>query len=515
MVSIESWLLAHRTTVRLAFILRLVALAVGSAMGLLWTRLLLAAMGAELYGLFLSFNAVTRLGGLGELGLTGTVGLKAGQYLGEGNTLELRKLLATSRSVFGLLAAVLATIFVVCSPWLPTWFHFQNPASGGSLTLLFATAGFGAAVTIVSGYFSSLNYAYGTVTWPILPPVIFSQIAAPFCHWWLAAAGAPLWLQNMPYLIAGTFTAFLVWRMLKWSHPFLGDLFPLAVDRPTLRLLFSTGGWMYLAGLGGAIYQTVDRLVINAYFGADQVPSYQVNYKLCELSLTLITTATFVAAPKLTQWIASTPIPYKRLQDEIGRLRTFQVALSLGAALGYLWINENFIRWWVGGKFEASPALEAAFATVLVVAGCGECGTAIAARCGKQGIRNYGLSIGLSGLLNLLLSLLAARSGWLAGVAVATAISQGCLILTTNYLCSVHLRIPYTQWLTKVFAAPLAAILCAAGLRQFFSSHSLKDQVILACLYLFIWAAGCRLAGMSMRMIRTEIAFFQQLLSKR
>lgn len=489
----------------MAFILRMAALGVGSVAGLVWTRLLLGTMGAEIYGLFLSFSAVTRLGGLGELGLTGTVALKAGQYLGEGNTRQLETLLATARALFGLMALVLMSVFLIGAPWLPTWLNFRSDTGAGSLPLLFATGGIGAAIMVVSGYFSSLNYAHGTVTWPILPTMLLLQIAAPFVHWWLALSGAPLWIQNSPYLIAGAINTYLIWCMLKWSHPTLGNLLPLAFDRPTLRLLFSTGGWMYLAGLGAAIYQTVDRLVINAYFGPEKVPAYQVNYKLCELSLVLITTATFVAVPKITQWIAARPVPFERLQSEIRRLRAFQVALSLAAGLGYLWINDYFIRWWVGPEFQASLALQAAFAATLVVAGCGECGTAIAARCGSHGVRNYGLAVGLSGVLNLVLSLVAAHFGSLAGIAIATAISQGALVLAMNYLSNSHLRMAYFPWLARTFAMPLAVILCAIALRSVFPPVSWSYQIVLAAIYLVVWILACRIAGLNSAMLSAEI----------
>jgi len=503
--SIREWLLQNRTTVRMAFVLRMVALGIGSVAGLIWTRLLLGTMGAEIYGLFLSFSAVTRLGGLGELGLTGTVALKAGQYLGAGNTEQLEKLLATARALFGMIALILMSVFLIGAPWLPTWLHFRSDTAAGSLPMLFATGGIGAAIMVVSGYFSSLNYAHGTVTWPILPTMLLLQIAAPFFHWWLAACGAPLWIQNTPYLIAGAINTYLIWRMLKWSHPTLGNLLPLALDRPTLRLLFSTGGWMYLAGLGAAIYQTVDRLVINAYFGADQVPAYQLNYKLCELSLVLITTATFVAVPKITQWIASQPVPYERLHSEIRRLRAFQVALSLAAGLGYLWINDHFIRWWVGPEFQVSLGLQAAFAATLVVAGCGECGTAIAARCGKNGVRSYGLAVGLSGVLNLVLSLVAAHFGSLAGIAIATAISQCALVLAMNYLSNSYLRMAYLPWLVRTFAFPLAVILGAIALRSIFPSDSWSNQITLAAIYFVVWIVACRMAGLSYAMLSEEI----------
>src|SRR5205814_9842113 len=81
---LRAWLLRNRTSVRMAFILRLRGMGLGSLLSLVWTRLLLRAMGDPLYGLFLSFQAVTRLGGLGDLGLSGGISIKTGAMLGRG-----------------------------------------------------------------------------------------------------------------------------------------------------------------------------------------------------------------------------------------------------------------------------------------------------------------------------------------------------------------------------------------------------------------------------------------------
>ena len=54
-----AWFARNRTSVRLAFLLRLFAMAAGALLSLLWTRLLLRAMGDATYGVFLAFQSVT------------------------------------------------------------------------------------------------------------------------------------------------------------------------------------------------------------------------------------------------------------------------------------------------------------------------------------------------------------------------------------------------------------------------------------------------------------------------
>src|SRR4051812_11913572 len=116
-----AWFQRHRTSVRTAFILRLTTMAFGTVLSLLWFRLMTRTMGDPLYGLFLSFLAVARLGGVGDFGISGAVGIKAGMMLGRGEDGQLRKLLASARSLFLFLALLTFVSFVVLSPWLPQW----------------------------------------------------------------------------------------------------------------------------------------------------------------------------------------------------------------------------------------------------------------------------------------------------------------------------------------------------------------------------------------------------------
>ena len=312
MAKLRAWLLANRTSVRLAFVLRMVSMVVNAVMSLIWTRLLLRAMGDALYGLFVSFQAASRLGGLGDFGMSGGLVLRTGQMLGAKEEEKLRTFLAGARSAFLALALTVALIFLLLSPWLPTWLGFQSVPGAGSLPVLFATGTAGVAIMLLAGYFHGLNYAYGSVAWPILPTLILVQ-AGMLGHWVLALTGAPLWIQNLAYVSSGVLTAGCIWLLIKVAHPWLGEIFPLSTDRAVWRQLVRASGWVYLCGLGSFVYTTTDRLLINAGFGPAIVPKYLLNNKLPDLAWTLIVTASFVSIPKITQWIAS-PDPADRVR---------------------------------------------------------------------------------------------------------------------------------------------------------------------------------------------------------
>src|SRR5579872_4610159 len=261
------WLRDNRASVRAAFAMRIGAMGISLILGLVFPPMLVRAMGDNLYGLYQSFLDITRLGGLSDLGMGGSVALKAGQYLGKGEGEKLRELLASARSVFILLALLGFAGFFILSPWLPRWLTFDRISGTGSLRLLIIFGGLNVAFVILAGYFHSLNFALGTVTWPIVPGLLISQLLAPLAHVWLAIHQAPLWLQFTPYALATGLSGILAWLMVKWAHPWLGNLRPLGFNRTLWKLLAGTSGWFYLATLGNAIYFATDRPIIYAGFG--------------------------------------------------------------------------------------------------------------------------------------------------------------------------------------------------------------------------------------------------------
>lgn len=516
--AIISWLERNRTSARMAFALRIVSMGLGSLLSLLWMRLLLHAMGDPLLGLFQNFQAVTRLGGLGDLGITGALALTVGTMLGRQDEAGLRALLASARPLFLLLAGALTVVFLSLSPWLPGWLSFEGVRGSGSMTALFMYGGGSLFVLIVSGYFASLNYANGTVTWPILPSVFILQFIAPFFHWRLALLHMPLWVQMAPYLGCAGLMAIFSWAMLKWSHPWLGNLTPMRCDLHEWKILAGASGWIYLISVATAIYMATDQLVIGAAFGTAAVPRYRFNYKACELAVMLIVTAAFVSFPKITQWIASPDEKDRqRLLVELHRLSIFEVVLGCGAALGYIALNNLFIHVWLNDTtytHQAPLAWQFAFACNLAVTVGGNAGILLSTRAGDKGLKLAGLSAAFTGLLNLGLSILSVKLGSITGVAVATVLAQSISSIYLGTVTCRYLGISAVHWTARCWLIPLAVVLTAAGLKELFPDNSVQHLGILAGCYVMLFLVICRLVGMNRELIRTELRQARALFSR-
>lgn len=80
---LRAWLWRNRTASRLAFLLRTASLAVTAVSALFWARMLVQTLGKEVYGLYLSFLSVAQPGGVGDLGISGGLGMRTAALNGD------------------------------------------------------------------------------------------------------------------------------------------------------------------------------------------------------------------------------------------------------------------------------------------------------------------------------------------------------------------------------------------------------------------------------------------------
>src|SRR5262249_12126819 len=151
---------------------------------------------------------------------------------------------------------------------------------------------------------------------------------------------------------------------------------------------------------------------------------------------------------------------------ELNRLNAFQAALGCGIALGYLALNDWFIRLWLGPAYNGPWGWQAAFACNLVLTTAGAAGMQINSTFGESAVRRFGLSVGGTGLLNLGLSIVAAYFHSATGVAVATVIAQLVLSFTANWYVAGFVGLPRTSWLLRSIFVPTAIVFLAALIRR-------------------------------------------------
>ncbi len=502
--SIGRWWDRHRSSTRVAFMFQMATRVGSSILSLLWTPLLIGTMGKTLYGTFLTFQSVATLGALGDLGMGGAVQIETGRLLGRKEESLLQKFLAVARTAFFVLAICVTVLFVALAPWLPRWLAFEEPAGAGSIPLLFAIGGLGAGLLIVSGYIANLNYGAVNLTWPIIPAFALAQLGIAG-HWLLALTGAPLWGQYVPYVAATAIAIACGWVFIRRSHRNLAAVVPVAFDGPTFREIVAKSIWVYVYCIGGTVYVVTDRLFINAGFGAAQVPSYQLNFKLCELALFVIASASLVSMPKITTWIASSDAQMReRGARETERLGRFQTFLGCAAALVYVAVNDTFMRLWLGGEYQVPLAWQGAFAANMAVTAAGYAGYDLAARCGPEGLRFGAITVVIAIVFKVAASYWAMVENSIFGIALSTIISQSIVVLASAWFAAKAIRVSWWRLVGNGWLISLGLVVFAVFWKASLWSHGVYGKAGFFMTALLLLAATAKILGLNAAEIRTE-----------
>ena len=401
---------------------------------------------------------------------------------------------------------------LLLAPWLPRLFKFSDLPGCRSLPWLFvALAAAGTAFLIFNGYLQNVNYAYGTVVWPVLPGFLLAQLSFA-AQWLLAVHGAPLWLQYGVSVVSGAITCVLAWWMLRISHPWLGELRPIRFDYSEVPQLIGTSFWVYLLSLGNLIYLTTDQILITAGFGPELVPAYRNNCKPCDLGLLLLCNASYVSMPGIMRRLLSGD-ETQRAQSVGGilRLQKFQVFAGCVLAITYVCFNDVFMRLWLGRNFVVPLAWQVAFAVNVAITVGSIMGLEVVCRFSMGAIRTAGLAITAASLINLALSWTAMRAGSILGIALATVVAQSVASLAVSrHACSL-LGVDWPRWLLQSWLLPILAVGTAAAGRSFFSPDRWRDAILLAGICLGISLALARLLSLTKALIASELKKLRQL----
>jgi hypothetical protein len=235
------------------------------------------------------------------------------------------------------------------------------------------------------------------------------------------------------------------------------------------------------------------------------VPSYQFNYKLCELSVTLLSASSFVALPAIVlRLLNPNKIEHQHGLNATLWLQKLQVFFACAASIAYLAINDRFIQAWLGTDFHVPLALQIAFALNLAVTISGDIGIQLLGRLDPSGVRIAGLTIGATGLLNLGLSYAAMKVGWILGIASATVIAQSAASLILTYHTCRLLDVNWKPWVMRTWLLPLGVIALAAITRKAFPLENFSNVASMVGIFLLLMMAVVWVLGIRREMITAE-----------
>jgi O-antigen/teichoic acid export membrane protein len=217
--------------------------------------------------------------------------------------------------------------------------------------------------------------------------------------------------------LAFDFTA--SWLLVRRRYPgvrfSLGDF-----DRSVLRRIFSFSLYVLLLSAGARLTFETDALVIGAMQGVDAIPFYVVANSLIVYVMDFVIAIAAVVSPMATT--LSTSGASDQLKDMF--LRWSKVALSLTVMVGLFLIvlGPKFIGVWIDASFEGPSGLVLQILMISSLVFLPIRGVAIPILMGIGKPRTPTIAFLITGVVNVILSVLLIGPFGIAGVALGTAI---------------------------------------------------------------------------------------------
>jgi O-antigen/teichoic acid export membrane protein len=430
------------------------------------TRLLVRALGADLYGTWLATGGLLGYAALADLGIFSVMPWLFAEADGEKDAARKRGLIA-----HGLLAGAGAGLFYAVAAFgvwllLPRMAHLDvediERLRGPIIVIVVATT-----IGYPLRLFSALRSGLQDFKFMGILQVIGTVLNAALSYG-LLRAGFGLYAVAIASVVPSTLTS-----ICSLGRTFQRDRYLLrSLPKPTLRgthpiLASGTGNWM--ASLGWQMASATDAIVI-AYLGYRHlVPSFVITSRL---GLTLMQFAWSLPDSAL--------IGLANLGAEGDRARTAKVVQALirlnlipagVIACATLAANAAFVRLWVGSDLFGGVRLNALLTLdVVVLTVVHALVTPAAALGSKENRVQVGLITLANGVVHIVFALLLGHWFALSGVAAATALSAlvttipvGARLLerTTGISAKSMLRSLILPWAAR--ALPCALLATVAG----------------------------------------------------
>jgi O-antigen/teichoic acid export membrane protein len=405
----------------------LIARVVAICVSVVSVPLSIGYLGGERYGAWVTIASVITFLSITDFGLASSLTNALGKAQAEDAHARGQRLVSSALLMLSLLAAGLLIIGIVFAPRIAALLFPNLQSQVGQAEII-------PAVTIALSIFALS-----------LPLVITSRILAAYqesarANLWnmagsignLVALLAVIWFRGgLPWLVFGCFgfglvsnIACAVWLFgfyKPWLRPNIAG-----IDPAFVKALFSDGWKFFVIGAGWMINWQTDNMVIAHFLGAGQVTPYAVTFSLFAIATGLQTLAYPNLWPAYTEAYAQGDFEWIRKTLRSNFKFSF---FTTTAIVGFLTIfGSDIIRLWAGAA--AVPpfsvviwmALWRLMLSTLLVGSC-----LLNATGHLKGMTIYGT---VTAVLNLILSILLAKTYGITGVIAATVIA----FAAANYL---------------------------------------------------------------------------------
>jgi O-antigen/teichoic acid export membrane protein len=312
---------------------------------------LVAALGADRFGLLTLIWAVTSYFGVFDLGLgraltqqLAALDASTGEQRG-----RARALVATALALLAVLGVFAALLLAACADW-GIGLVKQVPDRAEAVRSLLAMAVALPAVVLTAGLRGVLEarHAFGTVNAIRLPMGLFTFLGPLVVVAWAAPRlDLVAAVLSAGRVVAAIAHAVVVRRLLA------ADGGAWRCERRWLAPLATTGGWLSVSNLVSPFLGYLDRFLIAGAVSAAAVAWYAVPHELVTKLWIVPSALTSVMFPSFATQFARTPAAASALLARaLGWVAATMVPLCVALAL----LAEPLLRWWIDAAFARESA---------------------------------------------------------------------------------------------------------------------------------------------------------------
>jgi O-antigen/teichoic acid export membrane protein len=395
--------------------------AVNLVIWFLLTPFILDQLGPTLYGLWLLIGSVVAYASLLDFGISGAITKYVAEYRAKQQYENAQHLLDTALVFYMVIGSVVAVASIIIAPHCPRIFNIpqENQVTAVWLVALF---GLGTGLSIPSN--SVIAVLRGLERFDLLNLIAVINIIMKS-----SAIVTVLLLGGsvLGIVIAGiAVDLFLLIPSIGFIHRAVPDLrFRMwRADRSMFRVLTSFGSSMFMLHIGGQLHARTDQIVIGTYLPVSSVTPYSLAGRLSSLPQMMTDKFLSLLLPLASKLHAENDHAGLRALYIVNTRLTLAVFLPIGVSL--IFLAGPFLTVWVGKEFASYAYLVLILTlTSMIDTSTWPAGSVLQG----MGLQKFSGRLSLiSGLTNLLLSIVLVQRIGLAGVAVGA-------LLPTTIIC--------------------------------------------------------------------------------
>lgn len=183
---------------------------------------------------------------------------------------------------------------------------------------------------------------------------------------------------------------------------------------------------LFIPAFSAMIYSVMDKTLLGLLSTTEQVGYYEQSYKIVFMIASLIGVSGTVMLPRTSALIENKD--FLKLKQVLHQGVSYTILLVLPITLGFMVIAEDFVLWFLGGKFSPSVLVAMILAPVIIFKSLGVIfGSWYLVPMEKN--KEYTMPIVFGAVVNLLLNFVLIPKYGAPGAASATVITEGLILL--------------------------------------------------------------------------------------